>query len=241
MGNLPEIVSREEWLAARTELLVREKELTRARDRLVADRRRLPMVEVTKDYKFAGPDGEVGLLDLFDGRRQLIVQHIMFAPDDERACPGCTGGADEVSVGLLRHLAERDTTLCAVSRAPQPKLAAYKAARGWPFAYYSSYGSDFNVDFGVTIGGPWGAAAYNYAPLSVADAAGEPAEAPGHSVFLRDGARVFHTYSFYARGAEQLGGSYYFLDMTALGRQEEWEEPKGRAAAPRPGVPVFEE
>jgi predicted dithiol-disulfide oxidoreductase (DUF899 family) len=197
------------------------------------------MVEITADYKFTGPDGEVGLADLFEGRRQLIVQHIMFAPDDEHAGHRCTAGADEVSPGLLRHLAGRDTTLCAVSRAPHSKLAAHKAERGWPFAYCSSYGSDFNVDFGVTIGGTWGAASYNYAPVEHGQ--GELAETPGHSVFLRDDDRVFHTYSSYARGAEQLGGSYYFLDMTALGRQEDWEEPKGRATTRRAGVPVFEE
>jgi predicted dithiol-disulfide oxidoreductase (DUF899 family) len=240
--SLPEIVSREEWLAARTALLQREKELTRARDALVADRRRLPMVEVTKDYKFAGPDGEVGLADLFEGRRQLILQHIMFGPNDEKACSGCTGGADEVNSGLLRHLAARDTTFCAVSRAAQPKLEAYREARGWPFAYYSSAGSEFNVDFGVTVGGSWGAGTYNYRPMPSEDPhQGEPDEAPGTSVFLRDGDRIFHTYSMHARGAEQVGGSYYFLDLTALGRQEDWEEPKGRTDAARGNNPDFSE
>ena len=240
--SLPEIVSRQEWTAARAELLAREKELTRARDALVADRRRLPMVEMTTDYKFGGPHGEVGLADLFEGRRQLIVQHIMFGPDEDRACPGCTAAADEVSTGLLSHLAHRDTTLCAVSRAPQPKLAAYREARGWPLAYYSSAGSDFNVDFGVTLGGSWGSDTYNYRPVPDDQrGADEPLDAPGHSVFLRDRDRIFHTYSTYARGAEQLGGSYYFLDMTALGRQEEWEEPKGRALGPRPSLPDYGE
>jgi predicted dithiol-disulfide oxidoreductase (DUF899 family) len=232
--SLPEIVTRDEWLAARTALLEREKELTRARDALVADRRRLPMVEVTEPYAFTGPDGEVRLLDLFEGRRQLIVAHFMFDPDWEKGCPSCTAGADEMSDGLRAHLAARDTTVAYVARAPLAKLEAYKAERGWTFPWYSSHGSSFNYDFAVTLDPLVAPPVYNYRALP--DYTGE---LPGVSTFLRDGDRVFHTYSTFARGTEQTGGSYYFLDLTALGRQEDWEEPKGRAEAARGAVPDF--
>src|SRR4051812_26274159 len=143
---LPDIATREEWLAARTELLAREKEQTRARDALNADRRRLPMVEVVKPYVFRGPQGEATLLDLFEGRRQLIVGHFMFDPDWDEGCSSCSAGCDEVSDGLLEHLHVRDTTLAYVSRAPLEKLERWKAHKGWTFPWYSSYGSDFNYD-----------------------------------------------------------------------------------------------
>jgi predicted dithiol-disulfide oxidoreductase (DUF899 family) len=233
--SLPEIATREEWLAARKELLAREKEMTRQRDALNADRRRLPMVEVTKPYLFHGPDGEASLLDLFEGRRQLIVSHFMFDPGWEDGCSSCTAGADEVNDGLLRHLHVRDTTLAYVSRAPLEKLERWKALRGWTFPWYSSYGSDFNYDFGVTLDKSKGFTEYNYREV---DAEGE---CPGASYFVRDGERVFHTYSNYARGAEMTGGSFYWLDLTALGRQEEWEEPKGRADFARTATPDFSE
>src|SRR4249919_157661 len=139
--SLPDVVSREEWLEARKALLAREKEMTRAIDALNADRRRLPMVLVDKDYRFQGPDGEVGLLDLFEGRRQLFLQHFMFDPGWEDGCPSCTAAADEVSDGLLRHLAARDTSFAVVSRAPLDKLERYQAKRGWTFPWYSSSGS----------------------------------------------------------------------------------------------------
>src|SRR3954468_16978980 len=142
--SLPQIATRDEWLAARTALLAKEKEMTRARDALNAERRRLPMVEITKDYAFEGPSGTVGLLDLFDGRRQLIVRHFMFGPDWEKGCPGCTAGADEMSEGLLRHLNVRETSWVVIARAPFAKLDAYRAERGWTFPMYSSFGSDFN-------------------------------------------------------------------------------------------------
>jgi predicted dithiol-disulfide oxidoreductase (DUF899 family) len=245
---LPTIASREEWLAARKELLVKEKELTRARDALNTERRNLPMVEIEKDYRFTGPEGTVGLLDLFDGRRQLIVSHFMFDPAWDEGCPSCTAGADEMPEGLLRHLAVRDTSLVYVSRAPLEKIEKYKAAKGWTFRWYSSYGSDFNYDFHVTLDDTVTPVEYNYRTASEHEAAGtgyyvqgdQPFEAPGLSCFLRDGDRVFHTYSQYARGAESTGGSYYFLDLTALGRQEDWEEPKGRADRERAGLPNFE-
>jgi predicted dithiol-disulfide oxidoreductase (DUF899 family) len=245
--TLPEIVTREEWRAARTALLEREKELTRVRDALSAERRRLPMVEVEKDYVFTGPDGEVGLRDLFEGRLQLLVGHFMFAPEWDEGCPSCTAGADEISDGLREHLAVRDTTLAYVSRAPIEKIERYRTKRGWTFPWYSSYGSEFNYDFHVTLDPAVAPVEYNFRTAEQHAAAGtgyyvegdHPIEGPGLSCFLRDGDRVFHTYSQYARGAEWTGGSYAFLDLTALGRQEEWEEPKGRSAAARRTGPSF--
>jgi predicted dithiol-disulfide oxidoreductase (DUF899 family) len=234
--SLPDIATRDEWLAARTALLAREKELTRARDALNAERRRLPMVEITKDYAFEGAHGRVSLLDLFEGRRQLIVKHFMFGPDWEAGCPSCTAGTDEIAPGLLAHLHSRETTLVQVARAPYPRLEADVRDRGWAIPTYSSYGSDFNYDFDVTLDPSVKPPVYNYR-----DEPSGSGEQPGQSAFLRDGDRVFHTYSWYARGAEMTGGSYYWLDMTALGRQEDWEEPKGRAAAPREGRPRFDD
>ena len=234
--SLPEVVSRDVWLAARRDLLVREKELTRKRDALNAERRMLPMVRVEKDYRFTGPAGsEARLVDLFEGRRQLIVGHFMFDPSWEDGCPSCSAGADEVSDGLLEHLAARDTTLAFVSRAPIEKIERYKAKKGWTFRWYSSHGSDFNYDFGATLDPSVAPPEYNFRPAG--DLA--PGEYPGTSVFLHDGDDVFHTYSSYARGAEQTGGSYYWLDLTALGRQEEWEEPRDRTANRRSNQPDF--
>ena len=247
--SLPQIASREEWLAARKALLAEEKRLTRQRDALNAERRRLPMVEIEKPYVFQGPDGELGLLDMFDGRRQLILGHFMFAPSWEDGCPSCSAGADEVSDGLLRHLHARDTTLVYVSRAPLEKIEAYKAKKGWTFPWYSSYGSDFNYDFHVTMDESVAPIEYNYKTPAEHREAGtayyfegdQPSEQPGTSYFLRVDDRVFHTYSTFGRGAEATGGSYYFLDLTALGRQEEWEEPKGRAVAAHAATPDFAE
>lgn len=250
--NLPNVVSRDEWLTARKELLAKEKELTRARDELNADRRRLPMVEIAKNYVFEGPEGEASLLDLFDGRRQLIVYHFMWLwrdgqPRDD-LCPSCSAGADEVSDGLLEHLHSRDTTLAYVSRGPFEKIQAAKERRGWTFPFYSSYGSAFNYDFHVSLDESVAPIFYNYRYKAELEQAGltlekweQPFDLHGHSCFLRDGDRVFHTYSMFARGAESVGGSYYFLDLTALGRQEEWEEPKGRAKAARGANPDFSE
>src|SRR5829696_3304769 len=147
--NLPEVVSPEEWLAARKELLAKEKELTRARIRVNADRRRLPMVRVDKPYTFEGPDGTVGLLDLFEGRKQLVMHHFMFDPEWNQACSSCSSAAD--GIGRLRQLHVRNTTLVAVSRAPYAKLAAFRKRMGWTFPWYSSYGSDFNYDFHATL------------------------------------------------------------------------------------------
>jgi len=244
--SLPEIVSPERWREARVALLEKEKAMTRARDELSAERRRLPMVEITKDYRFQGPQGEVGLLELFEGRLQLIVGHFMFHPEWEDGCPSCSAGADEVADGLREHLAVRDTTLAYVSRAPLEKLERWKAKKGWDIAWYSSLGSDFNYDFGVTIDESHGSSSYNYRTKEEFEEMGDPFfdspqpfEMPGRSCFLRDGDRVFHTYSQYARGLEGTGGSYYFLDLTALGRQEDWEEPKGRSDDARGSTPDF--
>ncbi len=246
--SLPEVVSRSEWMAARKALLAKEKAATRANDTLNTARRELPMVEVTKEYSFTGPAGEeagpASLADLFAGRRQLIIQHFMFDPDWDAGCSSCTAAADEISAGLLRHLDARDTRFAAVARAPIEKIDGYRRARGWDFPWYSSYGSDFNYDFHVTLDPAVTPVEFNYRDADELAAAGMslgdwPAEQPGYSCFLTDGGRIFHTYSVFARGTEMLGGSYGFLDMTALGRQEEWEEPKGRSATPRSATPDF--
>jgi predicted dithiol-disulfide oxidoreductase (DUF899 family) len=245
--SLPEVVSREQWLEARRRLLNEEKELTRRRDALNADRRRLPMVAIDKEYAFEGPAGRVELLDMFDGCSQLVLQHVMFGPDWEEACPGCAAGLDEAAPGLFAHLRTRDTAFVAVSRAPFAKLAAYQAVKGWGFPWYSSFGSDFNHDFQVTVDEAVAPVQYNYrtreehVQAGSADAAlgKQSQELPGVSCFLRDGDRVFHTYSTYARGTDQLGNSYTLLDLTALGRQEDWEEPKDRVARPHGADPGF--
>ncbi len=233
--SLPAVVSREEWRKARRQLLAREKEATRQRDALNAERRRLPMVRIDTEYVFEGPEGKATLADLFGGRRQLIVQHVMFGPDWDAACPGCTASVDERSDGVLTHLARRDTAFVLVSRAPLAKLQAYAASRGWTVPWYSAAGGDFNYDFGVTVDAEH--PEYNYRPEPDVARDG-PAELPGVSCFLRDGDDIFHTYSTYARGTDQLGSAYTLLDLTALGRQENWEEPQGRA--PRHGAdPTF--
>jgi predicted dithiol-disulfide oxidoreductase (DUF899 family) len=246
--SLPDVTSREEWLVARAQLLQREKELTRARDALNADRRRLPMVRIDKPYVFEGPLGQVALVDFFEGRRQLILQHFMFDPSWEDGCPSCSAEADELSAGHLAHLHVRDTTFASVGRAPFEKIEAYKARRGWTHPFYSSHGSDFNYDFHTTIDESVAPLEINYRtraeledamPSSWVLSAEQPFEMPGISCFLRDGDDVFHTYATYARGTEAIGGAYAFLDLTALGRQEDWEEPKGRAADPRGAMPDF--
>ena len=149
--SLPKVASPEEWRAARVELLAEEKAMTRARDALSTRRRELPMVKVDKDYAFEGPDGKASLADLFEGRLQLMVGHFMFDPRWDDGCPSCSAGADEMSDGLLEHLHTRDTTFAYVSRAPLEKIENYKARKGWTFPWYSSYGTDFNYDFDVTI------------------------------------------------------------------------------------------
>jgi predicted dithiol-disulfide oxidoreductase (DUF899 family) len=242
--SLPRIATADEHLAARTQLLAREKELTRLRDELNTARRNLPMVEITKDYRFQGPAGEVGLRDLFEDRPQLIIYHFMFDPAWDAGCPSCTAGTDEIAPGFLEHLHQRGTTYAMVSRAPLAKLERWKAEHGWTVPWYSSGDSDFNDDFGVTVDPARGSDTYNFRTVAEYAARGEeftggPSEMPGRSCFLQADGRVFHTYSQYARGLESTGGSYYFLDLTALGRQEDWEQPAGRADAVRGAVPDF--
>ena len=245
--NLPEIVSRGEWEAARRELLAAEKEALRAKDALNTRRRMLPMVKVEKDYRFEGADGPLGLADLFDGQRQLVVQHFMFHPDWEDGCPSCTACVDEIADGMLRHLRARGTVYAIVARAPIAKLEKYRAKRGWRIPMYSSLGSDFNYDYHVTIDESVTPVQFNYRGPDELRAAGlewilnpadQPMEQPGMSCFLRVGDDIFHTYSTFARGTEQMGGAYGILDMTALGRQEEWELPKGRGG--NAAIPSFD-
>jgi predicted dithiol-disulfide oxidoreductase (DUF899 family) len=220
--DLPKITSREEWLEARERLLAKEKEATRVRDELRAERRALPMVEVEKDYVFEGPDGEASLLDMFEGRRQLIVQHFMFDPEWEDGCPSCTYFSEDL--GHLPHLHEKNTSFAVISRAPLRKIEAYKRKKGWTFPWYSSFGSDFNYDFHVTMDESVAPADYNYRSAAEHRQAGMPwyteGEQPGVSVFLREGEKVFHTYSAFARGSEHLVSTAMFLDLTPLGRQE---------------------
>lgn len=225
----PEIVSMEKWREKRKELLQKEKELTRRRDELNAERRRLPMVEVEKNYEF---DGKVSLADIFEGRHQLIVYHFMFDPDWEKGCPSCSAWADHIARGHLHHLHSRGTTLALVSRAPINKIEAFKKRMGWKMPWYSSYGSGFNYDFHVTQNESITPVEYNYRDKATLEHLGQhyhtEGEQPGISCFIKTGNRVFHTYSAYGRGTEAVGGANYFLDLTILGRQEEWEKPKGR-------------
>jgi len=219
--TLPKTATRAEWLAARKQLLTKEKQLMRERDALNAERRQLPMVKIEKDYVFQGPDGKVRLIDLFAGRRQLIVYHFMYDPSWEKACAGCTGFVNDIPD--VKGLHARDTSLAIISRAPQEKLSAYRKAMGWDLPLYSSFGSDFNYDFHVTSDEKVAPAEYNYRPRAEHLKNGEPwfadGEHHGISVFLRDGDEVFHTYSTYARGVEPLVPLLHYLDLTPLGRQ----------------------
>lgn len=230
----PEIVSREDWLTARKAFLAEEKALTRHKDRVNAARRRLPMVEVTEDYVFDTPDGTRRLLDLFEGRRQLIVYHFMLGPDPsppdavgkpwEDGCPGCSQVAD--NIGALEHLHARDTSFVMVSRARLSKIEAFKTRMGWIQPWVSSFGSRFNHDFHVTLDERIRPVEYNYKTKAELAAGGWTiaGEEHGLSVFLRVGDRVFHTYSQYARATEDIVGTLSLLDLTAYGRQEDWED-----------------
>jgi predicted dithiol-disulfide oxidoreductase (DUF899 family) len=208
--NMPPIVSPQEWQAAWEQMLVKEKELTRARDALAAERRRMPRMAVEKDYRFEGPDGRVRLLDLFEGRRQLILYRHFFEPDvhgwPERSCPGCTMMAEQDAHPAQLHA--RDTTLAYISRAPQADIERRKAQTGWPVPWYTLT-DDFDKDFGVD-------------------------EWHGTNVFFRDGDDVYRTYFVNGRGDEALGSTFSYLDITALGRQEDWEDsPAGYPQTPR--------
>jgi predicted dithiol-disulfide oxidoreductase (DUF899 family) len=203
--KLPQVVSAAEWDAAHEKLLAKEKEATRARDALAAERRRQPMVRFDKDYVFEGPDSKASLLDLFEGRRQLIVYHFMFGPGapgwPDAGCDGCAMVVDQI--GHLAHLHARDTSFALVSVAPIGKIEAYRERMGWMIPWFSLAGNDFNGDCGVTSGF-------------------------GLSVFIRDGDEVFRTYFTTDRGVEALGSVWTFLDLTPLGRQEDWEDsPEG--------------
>ena len=212
------IVSREEWIEARKAHMAHEKEFTRARDRLSEERRALPWVKVDKDYAFDGPNGKVKLADLFKGRPQLVVQHFMFAPDWDAGCKSCSFWADGFE-RMIPHLAARDTTLVAVSRAPRPKLEAFKQRMGWTFDWYSSEG-DFNYDFAVSFTPEEIKAGHRSYNFGTSGFGGE--EAPGISVFYRDKAgNIFNTYSCFARGLDMMNAAYHYLDLTPLGRHEE--------------------
>ena len=202
--SLPKIVPPEEWEAARRDLLLKEKQATKDRDRLNTARRELPMVEVTKGYAFEGPDRTVSLLDLFEGRRQLIVYHFMFGPNQEVGCDGCSMFVDQI--GHLAHLHARDVSFALISRAPIDKIERYRQRMGWTIPWYSSFESDFNVDFGLS-------------PETPQVGVYQDGETFGLSVFIRDGDEVFRTYSTNRRGTEALGSVWTFLDLTPLGRQ----------------------
>jgi predicted dithiol-disulfide oxidoreductase (DUF899 family) len=211
--KLSPIVSPAEWEAASERLLAKEKEATRGRDELAAERRRLPRVRIDKDYVFDGPDGKSRLLDLFEGRRQLIVYHFMFGPNQDAGCDGCSMFVDQI--GHLAHLHARDTSFALISRAPIARIEPYRKRMGWAIPWLSSFEGDFNVDFGRSPETPQ-ADVY------------QDGESFGLSVFIRDGDQIFRTYFTAGRGVEVLGSVWTFLDLTPLGRQEEWEDsPEG--------------
>jgi predicted dithiol-disulfide oxidoreductase (DUF899 family) len=218
------VVSREEWMAARTALLAKEKAFTRQRDELACERRDLPWVKVTKRYFFDGPRGQETLADLFELRHQLVVYHFMFAPEDDAGCPHCSFWADHYD-GMIAHLNQRDVTFVVISRAPLAKIEAFKKRMGWKFKWISSNRTDFNLDYQASFPAAdlqSGTVFYNYAK--------SPAVAPdreGISVFLKeDDGTVFHTYSCYARGIDMVNGTYQFLDLVPKGRDEDPEAPQ---------------
>src|ERR1700730_4848717 len=223
----PPIVSREQWLAAREKLLEDEKEHTRQYDLMNAERRRLPMVKINKEYVFEGPNGKQHMKDLFEGRRQLIVYHFMFDPTWDTGCSGCTTWVD--ALGDVSPLNNRDTTFVVVSRAPLAKLEAYKAQKGWRIPWFSSFGSDFNYDFHVTLDPKVVPVEYNYRNQAETEAKTGHAvdlggEHHGLSVFFRSDDDLFHTYSVFARGCESLPNAYRLLDATPYGRQQDFED-----------------
>jgi predicted dithiol-disulfide oxidoreductase (DUF899 family) len=216
--ELPRIVSEAEWQEAHEQLRAKEKEATKARDALAAERRRQPMVRIEKEYVFDGPGGKASLLDLFEGRRQLIVYHFMFGPNQDVGCDGCSMFADQIV--HLAHLHARDTSFAMVSRAPIAKIEPYRERMGWSLPWYSSFDSDFNVDFGLS-------------PETPQEGVYQDGETFGLSVFLRDGDEVYRTYFTNRRGVETLGPVWTLLDLTPLGRQENWEDsPEGRPQGP---------
>jgi predicted dithiol-disulfide oxidoreductase (DUF899 family) len=214
----PKVVSRAEWLAARRQLLAREKELTKARDELSRQRRELPWVKVEKPYAFDGPNGKETLADLFGGRSQLLIKHFMFGPGWKEGCVGCSFEVDHIG-GALAHLQNHDVTYVAVSRAPLQEIEAFKQRMGWSFKWVSSFGSDFNYDYHVSFNQDdlsRGKVYYNFEMCDI-----QMEELAGRSVFYKDeSGDVFHTYSAYGRGAEELLSTYVVLDLTPKGRNE---------------------
>jgi predicted dithiol-disulfide oxidoreductase (DUF899 family) len=228
--------TREEWLAARLELLESEKELTRRSDELAQQRQELPWVRIDKEYRFETDEGNASLADLFRGRSQLLVYHFMFGPEYTAGCPSCSAIADGFD-GFAVHLANHDVMLCAVSRAPLAKLQAYKRRMGWSFPWASSFGSDFNYDFQVTFTEEQqrsGVVEYNFRAMDTRSELGDPdalavygtdlatatREAPGMSAFALEDGAVYHTYSAYTRGLDDLWGAYQWLDRAPRGRNE---------------------
>lgn len=217
------VVSREEWLSQRKTLLQMEKEFTRLRDRINAERLALPWVKVEKQYVFDTPQGKKKLADLFENRSQLIVYHFMLGPGWSAGCTGCSFLADHLD-GALPHLEHHDVTLIAVSRAPLPEIEAYKTRMDWRFPWVSSFENDFNYDFNVSFSKEdidGGKVFYNFAEMPVPDASKAPSELPGLSAFYKDeSGNIFHTYSSYARGGEELIGTLMILDRAPKGRNE---------------------
>ncbi len=226
----PRIVPRAEWLVARKELLAKEKESTRQRDALSAERRKLPMVKIEKKYVFDSLNGRTKLRDLFGNHRQLVIYHFMFDPSWDAGCKSCSHLIDNFA-GCVVHLAARDTSFAAISRAPLAKIESFKKRMGWTFPWLSSFGNDFNYDFHVTLDEVEGSVEYNYANAAALLQAGKiwyaKGELPGMSVFLRDGDSVFHTYSVYQRGLDIFLNTYNCLDLTPLGRQEGEDRTQG--------------
>lgn len=215
----PRVVSREEWVAARRKLLAKEKQLTRERDAVAAERRQLPWVKVEKKYVFDAPGGKKTLADLFEGRSQLIIYHFMFGPDWKEGCPSCSFNMDHTD-GALVHLAQRDVSFAAVSRAPYSKIDAFTKRMGWKFNWVSSHGTDFNYDYQASFTPEQiaeGRVEYNFDLVEFPSA-----EAPGISVFYKDqNGDIFHTYSAYARGSENTINTYNYLDYVPKGRDED--------------------
>ena len=220
------VVGHDGWLAARKKHLAKEKEFTRLRDQLSAERRELPWEAVEKEYTFEGANGRQSLAEIFEGRGQLVIYHAMFNPEtagehtswtSEAACHACSFWLDNVN-GITVHLNHRDITIAAVSRAPYPKIAAYKERMGWTFPWYSAVNSDFNFDYGVSFSPEeleGGEVEYNYRPTQWSGT-----EAPGISVFIKEGQQIFHTYSTYERGLDMLNVAYHYLDLVPKGRDE---------------------
>ena len=223
VADRPSVVSQSEWIAARKAHLAKEKEFTRQRDALSAEHRKLPMVKVEKEYTFDSPTGRVTLRDLFGKHEQLIVYHFMFDPIWDQGCKSCSHFMDNAA-GSIAHLAARNTSFVAVSRAPLTKIESFQQRMGWTFPWYSSMGNDFNYDFHVTLDEALGSVEYNYVNASELVKArklwSNKGELPGLSAFLREGEQVFHTNSVYQRGLDLFLNTYNFLDVTPLGRQE---------------------